>query len=152
LPIATASQAAALEQHSAHLEPQPNQRMSLDSNTGALTNIAGSPFPAGANPLSAAIDPSSKFVFVANEADNTLSACSMDSSGGLTAITGSPFTVGSQPQGVTVDLSGKFVYVASADGNVCGFSLNTGTASLTPIAGSPFHANATLRDIVVLKQ
>ena len=51
-----------------------------------------------------------------------------------------------------MDLSGKFVYVASADGNVCGFSLNTGTASLTPIASSPFHANATLRDIVVLKQ
>jgi len=123
----------------------------MSLNTGTLTNISGSPFPAGASPLSVAIDPSSKFVFVANQGDNTLSAYAMGPDGGLTAISGSPFTVGSQPQGVTVDLSGKFAYVASADGNVWGFTLNTGTDSLTPITGSPFHANGTLRDIVVLK-
>jgi DNA-binding beta-propeller fold protein YncE len=125
--------------------------MSLDSSTGALTNIGGSPFPAGANPLAVAVDPSSKFVFVSNQADNTLSAYTMSPEGALTGISGSPFTVGSQPQGVTVDLSGKFVYVATADGKVWGFSLNSGTNNLTPIAGSPFHANGALRDIVVLK-
>src|SRR5579872_5099244 len=123
----------------------------MSLKTGTLTNISGSPFPAGASPLSVAIDPSSKFVFVANQGDNTLSAYAMGTNGGLTAISGSPFTVGSQPQGVTADLSGKFAYVASADGNVWGFTLNTGTGSLTPITGSPFHANGTLRDIVVLK-
>jgi 6-phosphogluconolactonase len=123
----------------------------MSLNAGTLTNVSGSPFPAGASPLSVAIDPSSKFVFGANQGDNTLSAYAIGPGGELTAISGSPFTVGSQPQGVTVDLSGKFVYVASADGNVWGFTLNSGTGSLTPITGSPFHANGTLRDIVVLK-
>jgi len=125
--------------------------MSLNSATGTLTNTAGSPFAAGGSPLAVAIDPSSKFVFIANEADNTLSAYAMSSGGALTAISGSPFTVGKQPQSVTVDLSGKFVYVASSDGNIWGFALNSGTGSLTPITGSPFHANSTLREIVVLK-
>lgn len=126
--------------------------MSVAAATGTLTDIAGSPFAAGANPLAIAVDPTSKFAFVANEGDNTLSAYMMDSGGNLTAISGSPFAVGGQPQGVTVDPSGKFVYVATADGNVWAFTLNTGTASLTPITGSPFPANGTLRDIVVLKQ
>ena len=119
---------------------------------GASWNIGGSPFASGANPLAAAVDPSGKFLFVANEGDNTLSAYAIGAAGELSAITGSPFSVGNQPQGVTADPSGKFVYVATADGNVYGFSLNTGTASFTPITGSPFPANGTLQDIVVLKQ
>jgi DNA-binding beta-propeller fold protein YncE len=126
--------------------------MSLDAATGTLTNISQSPFAAGANPVATALDPTSKFVFVANEGDDTLSAYTMGSEGELTPIGGSPFTVGTQPQGVTVDPSGQFVYVASADGKIWAFALNTGTASLTPIKGSPFSANGTLRDIVVLKQ
>lgn len=110
--------------------------MSLDAATGTLTNIGGSPFAAGANPLAIAVDPTSKFVFVTNEGDNTLSAYTMDSGGSLTPINGSPFTVGSQPQGVTVDPSGNFVYVATSDSKVWGFTLNTGTASLGPVFSS----------------
>lgn len=126
--------------------------MSLDSSTGTLTNISQSPFAAGASPVAVALDPTSKFVFVANEGDNTLSVYTMGSGGELMPIGGSPFTVGTQPQGVTVDPSGQFVYVASADGKVYAFKLNAGTASMTPVTGSPFSANGTLCDIVVLKQ
>lgn len=126
--------------------------MSLDSTTGTLTNVGSSPFPAGASPLAVAIDPSSKFVFVVNEGDDTLSGFVIGAGGALTAVSGSPFTVGTQPQSVTVDPSGRFVYVASADGNIWGFTLTAGAASITPIAGSPFPTNATtLRDIAVLK-
>ena len=126
--------------------------MSLDPGTGTLTNISQSPFAAGASPVAVALDPTSKFVFIANDGDNTLSAYTMGSGGELTPIGGSPFTVGTQPQGVTVDPSGQFVYVASADGKVYAFKLNAGTASMTPVTGSPFSANGTLCDIVVLKQ
>ncbi len=139
--------------------------MSLDATTGTLTNVAGSPFAAGASPLAVAVDPSSKFVFAANEGDNTLSTYSIGAGGTLSAVAGSPYTVGSKPQSVTVDPSGQFVYVATADGNVWGFALNTTTGSLTAVTGSPFHPSVTtdttsgfcgpcgaeLRDVVVLK-
>ena len=38
----------------------------IDPNTGALTAIADSPFPAGAGPASVAVDPSGKFAYVTN--------------------------------------------------------------------------------------
>lgn len=90
---------------------------------------------AGTRPLSVAVDPNGKFVFVTNQGDNTLSVYALGSGGDLTAISGSPFAVANQPQGVTVDPSGKFAYVATDDGNVWGFVLNAGTASLTPDHG-----------------
>ena len=43
----------------------------INPATGALTAIAGSPFAAGEQPISVAMDPSGKFAYVANETDNT---------------------------------------------------------------------------------
>jgi DNA-binding beta-propeller fold protein YncE len=114
--------------------------LSMDPNTGALTPAAGSPFGTGTGPVAVAVDPSGKFVFVANQAASTLSEFSM-SAGALTPVTGSPFTVGASPSAVTVDRSGKFVYVVTSTGT-SGFSLDATTGALTPIAGSPFAAGA----------
>ena len=37
---------------------------SIDSTTGTLTPVAGSPFPAGVNPISVAVDPTGRFAYV----------------------------------------------------------------------------------------
>ena len=123
---------------------------SLDSGTGALTAVAGSPFPSGSGPAPVAIDPSGKFVFVGNTGGNNLSVYSVDSAGGLTPVPGSPIALGSnaQPSSISVDPTGKFVYLAIVPKEVAGFSLDPSTGSLTPIKGSPFSLGAVTRDTV----
>lgn len=135
--------------------------------TGALTPIdadAGSTgvqpsIPAGTAPLSVAIDPSGRFLYVANVgagvADpGTLSAYSIDSgTGALTPVAGSPFAAGNGPDSVVVDPSGRFVYAANygwpGSGTVSAYAIDAGTGALTPVAGSPFAAGNGSDSIVV---
>jgi 6-phosphogluconolactonase (cycloisomerase 2 family) len=66
----------------------------IDPSTGALTAIAGSPFQAGLNPFSVAVDPSGSFAYVANLGSGNVSGYAIDpSTGALTAIATSPFSV-----------------------------------------------------------
>jgi sugar lactone lactonase YvrE len=118
------------------------------ASNGALTLIAGSPFtvPGGRvppQPRSVAVDPSGKFVYVANQNKNNVSGFTIDAvTGALTAITGSPFTTGSFPVSVAVDPSGKFVYVAnSQSNNVSGYTIET-TGALTSL-GNAFTAGSS---------
>ncbi len=113
---------------------------SIDPNTGVLSQIAGSPFLAGHNPLGIATDPAAKFLFSANGQDDTLSAFTIDaSSGGLTPVAGSPFATHSAPVAVIVDPKSAYVYVAnSGSGDISVFSLDAATGTLSPIGGSPF--------------
>jgi 6-phosphogluconolactonase (cycloisomerase 2 family) len=76
---------------------------SINSSTGALTAVPGSPYTAGANPKRIAADPSGKFVYVTNEDTNNLSVFSVNSTtGALTEISGSPFATGIGSEGVTI--------------------------------------------------
>lgn len=132
---------------------------SLDSSTGALAAVPGSPFASGNAPGPVAIYPpptastccpSGKFVFVGNTGENSLSAYTIDSSGSLTAVTGSPIPLGTnaQPSSIALDPGGKFVYVGIAQQEVAGFALDPSTGALTPITGSPFSVGAVTRDMV----
>ncbi len=122
----------------------------IDSATGALTTIAGSPFASGgAGPQSAALDPSGKFLYVVNgslenfSGDNVSGYTINPTTGALTPITGSPFPAGSGPEYVAVDPSGKFVYVTnSISDTLSGYAINPATGALTAIAGSPFAAGS----------
>jgi 6-phosphogluconolactonase (cycloisomerase 2 family) len=119
----------------------------IDSSTGALTSIAGSPFAGGIFELgltSMTVDPSGKFAYVANIANgnNVLGYMINPSTGALTPITGSPFIVGSLTQFVAVDPIGRFAYFADEDGTVSGQTIDPSTGALTPIAGSPFSAGS----------
>jgi len=120
----------------------------INATTGALAPVPGSPFPqdpAGSSeiPVSVAVDPAGRFVFVANYNYRTVRAYQIDqNTGALTRSPGSPFPAGINPQSVTVDLSGKFVYVANGyhngNGTVAAYAIDQSTGSLTPVPGSPF--------------
>jgi 6-phosphogluconolactonase (cycloisomerase 2 family) len=134
---------------------------SLDSGTGALSAVPGSPFATGNAPGPVAIYPpavpvtanpccpSGKFVFVGNTGDSSLSVYTIDSAGSLNSVTGSPIALGSnaQPSAIDVDPAGKFVYVGITSKEVAGFALDPNTGGLTPIAGSPFSVGAVTRDM-----
>ncbi len=131
-----------------------------DSTSGALTAVSGSPFPAGSQPMSAALDPAGKFLFVANAGNatgvGTVSAYTIDaSSGALTAVADSPFASGDPATALAVDPTGKFLYVSTRNANPCcssgiaAYTINPSTGALTPMPHSPFAAGAFLQQLVV---
>jgi 6-phosphogluconolactonase len=100
----------------------------IDSHTGALTEISGSPFVTSGTLTSIAIDPSGKFLYAPGE----LSSPDQDrifgwsinaSSGVLTALSGSPFQDANGTLGVAVDRSGRFLYATRSGG--AGINLGT---------------------------
>jgi 6-phosphogluconolactonase len=79
---------------------------SVNSSTGALTLLAGFPIATQVSVgVSAFVDPSGKFLYVANNVNETLSAFAIDPTLGLlTPVPGSPYAAGSSPTGVTVTI------------------------------------------------
>lgn len=76
----------------------------------------GSAFPAGDNPVALSVDPTGKFLFVANKDSNNISAYAIHYHGGqLAAIDGSPFMSGKAPVSIVTHPKGKFAYVVNAD-------------------------------------
>jgi 6-phosphogluconolactonase len=113
----------------------------INSSTGALTPVVGSPFPAGNVPMTVRVDPSGRYAYVTNMDSNSISAYLVNSStGALTPIAGSPFpSGGASPTGLAVDPSGRFVFVTNQSSNaISGFSIDNSTGVLTLISGSPF--------------
>jgi 6-phosphogluconolactonase (cycloisomerase 2 family) len=108
-----------------------------------LAPVAGSPFATGSRPTAVAVDPAGRFVFVANQASNSIGVFNIGSNGALTQVTGSPFAA-SSPYGLSVNPSGTVLYTTNfPDSQIS--DLNTVSAfdisasgSLSAIAGSPF--------------
>jgi 6-phosphogluconolactonase len=116
---------------------------SVNTSTGALTAVSGSPFPVatgqGAGGL--ATDPAGKFLFVTEPNTNQIAAFTINSGGQLTPVAGSPFPAGASPVEAVVDPSGTFLYVSNnqdALGGISGYTIDSSTGALTPIPGSPF--------------
>ncbi len=63
----------------------------INGTTGALTPVAGSPFPAGVQSRSVTVDPTGQFAYVANRSSSDVSAYAIDgTTGALTPVDGSP--------------------------------------------------------------
>jgi 6-phosphogluconolactonase (cycloisomerase 2 family) len=111
----------------------------IDPATGGLTHVPGSPFPAEPGGNVVAIDPSGRFVYVANEQTENLSAYEVDrETGTLTPLAGSPFPAGPGPLAVTADPLGRFLFVGHARDLVSAFVLDAATGAPSPVPGSPF--------------
>jgi 6-phosphogluconolactonase len=130
---------------------------SINLTTGALAPVAGSPFPAGINPTSVAVDPLGRFVYVANlgvfsGSSGNVSAYRIGANGALTPVAGF-FPTGDNPFSVAVDPLGRFVYVANAEflpdpGTVSAYRIGANGA-LTPVAGSPFPTGGAAAFVAV---
>ncbi len=75
----------------------------IDPTTGALTAVAGSPFAAGTNAYSTAVDPSGTYLYVGNDVANTVGAYTIDATSGvLTPASGSAIASGANPDFITI--------------------------------------------------
>src|SRR6202162_3751687 len=89
---------------------------SVNASTGAITEVPGSPFNAGLIPVQLAVDPTGRFVYVANQLSEDITAFSVDAStGALTELPGSAFPIGSQPIALAIDPTGRFLYVSATN-------------------------------------
>ncbi|WP_109485424.1 beta-propeller fold lactonase family protein [Occallatibacter savannae] len=97
------------------------------SQTGALSEISGSPFPSdGINPHGSVIDSAGKYLYVANITSNDVSVFRINrSTGALHPVDGSPFRAGEGPNALTLDWSDLYLYVLNAfSRNVTQFSID----------------------------
>jgi 6-phosphogluconolactonase len=129
---------------------------SINSVTGALTQITGSPFPTGTSPASIAVDPAERFVYVASPGSSDVWGYTINpTTGVLSTLATSPFSAeGVVVRSVTVDPTGAYVYVCGY-GGVFSYSINQSSQALgttypplnlygqlTLIKGSPFGEGA----------
>jgi hypothetical protein len=116
----------------------------IDSTTGALTQLSNSPFAAGGGPTSVAVDPSGKFAYVTNHLVDNVSAYTIDRTTGALTLVGFFLAEAHQPVSVAVDPSGRFAYLAnfSPQNIVSAYTIDSTTGALTPLSNSPFAAGS----------
>jgi 6-phosphogluconolactonase len=116
---------------------------SVNTSTGALSPISGSPFTNGltAPPQGLASDPAGKFLYVTQANNNQIAAFTLGSDGALTPVSGSPYDTGdTYPIAAVVNSAGSFLYVSnnqSMTGTISIFSIDASSGALTAV-GSPF--------------
>ena len=88
----------------------------------------------------ASVSVASKFGYVLNNQDHTISRYTVDATNGKLAGVGSAITTsGTNPQAMTTDMYGNFLFAVNKDSNtVAAFTIHPTTGALTPISGSPF--------------
>jgi 6-phosphogluconolactonase (cycloisomerase 2 family) len=123
----------------------------INGITGALTPVAGSPFPnppSGLGGYSVTVDSTGQFAYVANVFSNNVSAYAINGiTGALTPVAGSPVPAGGGPYSVTVDPTGQFAYVANHGGGVSAHTINGATGALSLVG--EFTAGTTPRSVTV---
>lgn len=89
----------------------------MDAKSGAGVPVVGSPYISGNAPSSVAIDPANRFLYAANQDDNTISRFHLDlASGALSEVL--PRTpTGLSPIAMAMDSGGKFLFVANQISN-----------------------------------
>lgn len=109
----------------------------INSHTGALSAIAGSPFATGgSNPVSVVHDPQSRFLFVANNGSKSLSAYTINqATGALAPVPGSPFACGVNPVALSADATGGYLFAVNAGSkDLWTYQINPSTGTLTRLS------------------
>ncbi len=102
----------------------------VDYQSGALTQIAGSPFSGvGLTPVSIVASPNGKFVYTINNASHNISEFAVGTDGKLYLMATTNDSTGeSYPTAAAVDSTGSFLYVT--------FTLQAGYSTASPGKGS----------------
>jgi len=121
------------------------------SPDGTLTQVAGSPFPAGLGPVAIAFDPNFNFAYVVDEGSNTVSQYSYGTGDGvLTPLSPATISTGTTPVSIAVRVGATgtnigntitnptdYVYVANnGAGSISTYTLTTSTGILN-VFGTP---------------
>jgi 6-phosphogluconolactonase (cycloisomerase 2 family) len=113
---------------------------------GTLAPVPNAPLVIGGQPITAAIDPQGRVLYVGNSGDDSLYVFGIDgATGALTLLEGSPLALGAAPAGIAFHPTAALAFVSSIAASAAGGGgihvFNLDAASGKPageIAGSPF--------------
>ncbi len=107
-----------------------------DTGTGALTGI-GSGYTAGTVPTSVVIDPTAKYVYVADKSTNQIYGYTIASGGVPVPMVSSPYATGLLPYALTIDPRGDFLYAANyGESTISSYAISPSSGALTGTAGA----------------
>jgi 6-phosphogluconolactonase len=115
---------------------------SINSDSGALTQLAGSPFRIGLTPLNMLLTPSGNYLYVSSSVPLSAGA----SSGSILAFSvtaGTPqlasltSSFGINPNGLAIDPNGSYLYAANTTSNTISIFAIGASGGLTEVSGSP---------------
>jgi 6-phosphogluconolactonase (cycloisomerase 2 family) len=122
----------------------------VNSATGVLTENLSSVVAAGNGPTGIAVDPTSRFAYVINRLDNTVSMFTIDPNTGsltLNSTAADPtatIATGVEPFRIDFDPTGKFVYVTNEDSATSIYTVNSdGTLTNAGVTGVATGALST---------
>jgi 6-phosphogluconolactonase len=111
----------------------------VNSHTGLMTRVIGSPFAVGASPVSIVVHPSEKFVYVANQGENNISLFTIDNETAELHEVNPRTPTGFSPVALAMDSGGTLLFAANAiTDNVSAYSIKSSDGTLSQVAGSPF--------------
>jgi 6-phosphogluconolactonase (cycloisomerase 2 family) len=128
----------------------------INSTSGALSPIAGSPFSTASSAINMTIVPSGNYMITADFGTMGVSVYALNTiTGAPTLVTSIPFA--GSPTCVAVDPNGRFVYLGTLGGSpgtnagtIRAYELNATTGGLTALSGSPYiTTNAGFRDVKI---
>lgn len=112
----------------------------LDSGTGKLTEVPGSPFKTGTNsPFSIRFHPSGHFVYLGTRFSG-VGAFSFDQETGMVKpVSGSPFPAQRRTRELVIHPSGRFLYASNGYSNsVSAYRIDEKTGGLEQLPDSPY--------------
>jgi lactonase family protein with 7-bladed beta-propeller len=124
----------------------------VDSTTGALTMLTGSPFSSNGATLFPLPHPSGKFLYQVNGSTGSLQRYSLDQTTGVPTLVGDVTTPTDVPSFIVPDPSGRYMYATSSTGgSVSSYSVNQTSGALTLVNTLPAGAGAFLPQPVGLQ-
>ena len=118
----------------------------FDYDTGGLTEVAGSPFPTGADPIGICLHPNNRFLYVADYNSMSITGYAADpDTGALTPLAGSPYATGTNPWDCAIHPNGNFLYVTLLGtlNNMPLYNIDTNTGALTAGTAQTTSANTS---------
>jgi 6-phosphogluconolactonase len=113
---------------------------SIDSGSGALTQVTNSPFSIGAPLLNLQLAPSGNFLYASLASVQNGLIATFSITGGQLALVGTTTTDGMNPYGLTINTAGTFLYAANTtSSSIAVFSIDSSGVP-KEVQGSPINA------------
>ncbi len=112
------------------------------------TSIVG--FAAGSVPSGVAVDPCNRFVYVANQVPNNVSAYTISPTDGSLISVGPATSAGNGPGPIAVDPLGNFLYVVDKLSNqISAYRISSAMGTLTPLSPATVTTGTTPVSIAI---
>jgi 6-phosphogluconolactonase (cycloisomerase 2 family) len=134
--------------------PSTVNSYSINSSTGALTELSAYTLPPNVLCSTVAVEPTGRFVYVLYGNTSVAALTINNSTGALTLVTGGTYAAGVNPAAIVFSPNGKFLYVANAGNapnpsNVAAFTIDSVSGALSTVPGSPFASGPELSNVSI---